>query len=205
MKRTFSALILTLLVTLTSYAQQTYTPQQARRLFDEKYDLVFGPEGCTLHYAVNIIGIFKTEGTIWYKGQKSKFIDEKFIAWNDGTTYTRVERKKREVVIYGANDEARDKYASKFTFEPDNYNYAAQEENGQLVITLKAKKGVKGIKEAQCYINKQTGYPEALRIKVFIFSTTIKITDFRHGGISDDLFTFPRSLYADYTYIDNRK
>ncbi len=205
MKRTFSALILTLVVTLTAFAQQTYTPQQARRLFDEKYDLVFGPEGCTLHYAVNIIGIFKTEGTIWYKGQKSKFIDEKFIAWNDGTTYTRVERKKREVVIYGANDEARDKYASKFTFEPDNYNYAAQEENGQLVITLKAKKGVKGIKEAQCYINKQTGYPEALRIKVFIFSTTIKITDFRHGGISDDLFTFPRSLYADYTYIDNRK
>ena len=66
-------------------------------------------------------------------------------------------------------------------------------------------KGVKGIDEAQCYINRQTGYPEAVRVKLFIFSTTIKITDFHHGGISDDLFTFPRSLYADYTYADKRQ
>ena len=205
MRKVILSLLLCLLTGLMAYAQQTYTPQQARQLFDQKYEMVFGSEGCTLHYAVNIIGIYKTEGTIWYKGQKSKFIDEKYIAWNDGTTYTRLERKKKEVVIYGANDEARDKYASKFTFEPDNYTYAAYDEDSQLVITLKAKKGVKGVKEAQCYINSQTGYPEAVRIKVFIFSTTIKITDFRHGGISDDLFVFPRQTYADYTYVDHRK
>lgn len=197
-------MLLCLLTALTAYAQ-TYTPQQARRLFDEKYEMVFGSEGCTLHYTVNIIGIYKTEGTIWYKDQKSKFIDEKYIAWNDGNTYTRLERKKQEVVIYDAHDEERDKYATKFTFQPDNYTYAAHEADGHLIITLKAKKGVKGVKEAQCYINKQTGYPEAVRVKVFIFSTTIKISDFRHGGISDDLFTFPRQLYADYTYVDHRK
>ena len=27
----------------------------------------------------------------------------------------------------------------------------------------------------------------------------------RLGGISDDLFTFPRSLYADYTYVDKQQ
>lgn len=204
MRKVTISLLLCLLTALTAYAQ-TYTPEQARRLFDEKYDMVFGSEGCSLHYAVNIIGIYKTEGTIWYKNQKSKFIDEKYIAWNDGNTYTRVERKKKEVVIYGATDEKRDKYATKFTFVPDNYTYAARDEGSQLVITLKAKKGVKGIDAAQCYINRQTGYPEAVRVKVFIFSTTIKITDFHHGGISDDLFTFPRSLYADYTYVDKRQ
>lgn len=205
MRKVIISFLLCLLASLTAFAQRTYTPEQARQLFDQKYDMVFGPEGCTLHYAVNIIGIYKTEGTIWYKGQKSKFIDEKYIAWNDGTTYTRVERKKQEVVIYGANDEARDKYATKFTFEPNNYTYAAHEEGDQLIITLKAKKGVKGVKEAQCYINRLSGYPEGVRVKVFIFSTTIKISDFRHGGISDDLFTFPRQLYADYTYVDHRK
>ena len=205
MRKVVISLILCLLAVLSAHAQATYTPEQARRLFDEQYDKVFGPEGCTLHYAVNIIGIYKTEGTIWYKGQKSKFIDERYIAWNDGTTYTRLERKKKEVVIYGATDEARDKYATKFTFEPDNYTYAAHDEDGQLVIIVKAKRGVKGIKEAQCYINKQTGQPESVRVKVFIFSTTIKISDFHHGGISDDLFTFPQSLYADYTYVDHRK
>jgi len=194
-----------MLAGLTVYAQRTFTPEQARQFFDEKYEMVFGKEGCTLHYAVNIIGIFKTEGTIWYKSNKSKFIDEKYIAWNDGTTYTRLERKKNTVDIYAADDEDRDKYATKFTFEPNNYTYTAKEEDGQYVITIKAKKGVKGVREAQCYINKQTGYPESVKVKVFIFSTTIRITDFHYGNISDDLFVFPQHLYRDCKYEDHRK
>lgn len=194
-----------MLTGLTVYAQRTFTPAQARSLFDEKYDMVFGDEGATLHYAVNIIGIYKTEGTIWYKKEKSKFIDEKYVAWNDGTTYTRLERKKNTVVMYDSDDPERDKYASKFSFFPDNYTYSAREEKGQYVITIKAKKGVKGVKEAHVYINKQTGYPEAVRVKVLFFSTTIKITDFHHGNISDDLFVFPREMYADYLFVDNRR
>ena len=188
-------------------AQEKETPnaKQARRMFMETYHMIYGDKGSQLTYNVNIIGIYKTQGTIWTKGKKSKFIDEKYVAWNDDVTYYRLERKKNKIVIYDAHSEERDKYATKFTFEPDNYIYTAREENGQYIISIKAKRGVKGVKEAQCFINKQTGYPESVRIKVFIFSTTIKITDFHHGGISDDLFTFPQSLYADYTYIDNRK
>lgn len=198
-------LLLCVMAELSAFGQQTYTAEEARRLFDEKYQVVFGDEGCTLHYAVNIIGIYKTEGTIWFKQNKSKFIDEKYIAWNDGSTYTRVDRNKRQVDVYSITDEERDKYASRFSFEPDNYTYSAREENGKYVITLKAKKGVKGIKEAKCFIDKVTGYPESLRIKVFIFSTTIKITDFHRGDIPDDTFVFPEQLYADYTFIDHHE
>ena len=198
-------LLLFVMAGFSAFGQQTYTAEEARRLFDEKYQLVFGDEGCTLHYAVNIIGIYKTEGTIWYKQNKSKFIDEKYIAWNDGSTYTRVDRNKRQVDVYSITDEERDKYASRFSFEPDNYTYSAREERGKYVITLKAKKGVKGIKEAKFFIDKVTGYPESLRIKVFIFSTTIKITDFHHGDIPDDTFVFPEQLYADYTFIDHHE
>ena len=197
--------VLCLLTGLSAYSQRTFTPAEARRLFEEKYQLVFGEEGCSLHYAVNIIGIYKTEGSIWFKQGKNKFIDEKYNAWNDGTTYTRVERSKRKVEVYDMNDESRDKYASKFSFEPDNYIYSATEEKKNYVITLKAKKDVKGIKEAKCFINKQTGFPESLRIKVFIFSTTIKITNFQHGNIPDDTFVFPKQVYADYTFIDHRE
>ena len=204
MKKGILLLLLYLMAGLSAFGQQTFTAEEARRLFDEKYQLVFGDEGCTLHYAVNIIGIYKTEGTIWYKQGKSKFIDDKYIAWNDGTTYTRVERNKRKGDIYSMNDDGRDKYASKFTFEPDNYTYSATEDKEHIVITLKAKKGVKGIKEGKCYINKQTGYPESLRIKVFIFSTTIKISNFQSGNIPDDTFIFPEQLYADYTFTEHR-
>lgn len=204
MRRGILLLLLCIIAGLSALGQQTFTAEEARRLFDEKYQLVFGDEGCTLHYAVNIIGIYKTEGTIWYKQGKSKFVDEKYNAWNDGSTYTRVERSKRKVEIYSMNDDERDKYASRFSFEPDNYTYSASEEKEHIVITLKAKKGVKGIKEGRCYINKLTGYPESLRIKVFIFSTTIKITDFQHGNLPDDTFIIPEHLYADYTIIDHR-
>ncbi|MCR4765976.1 MAG: hypothetical protein K5856_07380 [Bacteroidaceae bacterium] len=204
MKKIQFFLLLCMTVGLSAFGHQTFTAEEARRMFDEKYQMVFGDEGCTLHYAVNIIGIYKTEGTIWFKQGKSKFIDEKYIAWNEGDVYTRVDRSKRKVDVFTMTDESRDKYASKFSFEPDNYIYSAKEDNGQYVITLKAKKGVKGIKEGKCYINKATGYPESLRIKVFIFSTTIKITNFRAGDISDDTFVFPEQLYADYTRIDHR-
>ena len=205
MKKLLVVMLLALMAVLSAFGQQTFTAEEARSLFMEKYQMVFGDEGSTLHYAVNIIGIYKTEGTIWYKQGKSKFVDEKYNAWNDGSTYTRVERSKRKVDIYSMTDESRDKYASKFSFDPDNFTYAAKEEKGQYVITLKAKKGVKGIKEAKCYIDKETGYPESVRVKLFIFTTTIKITNFHHGDISDDIFVFPASLYADYTITDHRK
>ena len=196
---------LCLLTGLSAFGQRTFTAEEARQLFEEKYQMVFGDEGCTLHYAVNIIGLYKTEGTIWFKQDKSKFVDDKYTAWNDGITYTRVERSKRKVDVFSINDESRDRYASKFSFELDNYNYSATEENEQYVISLKAKKGVKGIKEAKCFINKGTGYPESLRVKLFIITATVKITNFQYGNLPDDTFVFPEQLYADYTYVHHRK
>lgn len=196
---------LCLLTGLSAFGQRTFTAEEARQLFEEKYQMVFGDEGCTLHYAVNIIGLYKTEGTIWFKQDKSKFVDDKYTAWNDGITYTRVERSKRKVDVFSINDESRDRYASKFSFELDNYNYSATEENEQYVISLKAKKGVKGIKEAKCFINKGTGYPESLRVKLFIITATVKITNFQYGNLPDDTFIFPEQLYADYTFVHHRK
>ena len=179
-------------------AQDTPNARQARHMFDRTYQMVFGPQGSMLHYKVNIIGIYKTEGTIWTKGKKSKFEESRYMAWNDGTTYTRVDKKKKTVSVYGANDENRDKYASKFTFEPDNYTYHIESAQEGYYITMKAKKGVKGIKEARALLDKKTRYPLSVRIKLGIFHTTIKITQFQVGDISDDLFVFPAAQYQGY-------
>jgi len=188
-------------------AQEHETPnaKQARRMFNETYQMIFGPKGSQLHYKVNIIGIYKTEGTIWTKGKKSKFIDEKYVAWNDDVTYYRLERKKNTVTIYDAHSEERDKYATKFKFEADDYTYSIKDDQKGYYITLKAKKNAKGIKEARCLIDKKTRYPISVRVKVGIFHTTIKISDVKVGGISDDLFVFPRSKYKDCEYIDKRE
>ena len=194
---------------LTSLPLSAATPQnanarQARQMFDEVYQKVFGPKGSTLHYAVNIIGIYKTEGTIWYKGKKSKFQDEKLNVWCDGKNYWMVNRKKRTVTVYDATSEERDKYATKFTFEPDNYNYSIKADDNNYIITLKAKKNVKGIKEAVAYLNKRTRHPVRLRIKVGIFHTTIRVSNFRSGNVSDATFVFPQDEYKGYQLIDKR-
>ena len=205
--RKIGLLFVALLAVAGVYGQEKTTPnaQQARRMFMEIYNRLYGNEGGSLHYKVNIIGIYKTEGTIWMKGKKSKFIDERYIAWNDDVTYYRLERKNSTVTIYDAHSDERDKYATKFKFVPDNYTYSIKDDAKGYYITLKAKSGVKGIKEARVLLNKKTHYPENIRIKLGIFHTTIKIRDFKLGGISDDLFHFPREKYKSCEYIDNRK
>ncbi len=195
----------TMVGTIQAQEKETPNAQQARRLFMSIYDKVFGDEGATLHYKVNIIGIYKTEGTIWMKQKKSKFIDEKYIAWNDDVTYHRLERKKNRITIYNAHSDERDKYATKFKFTPDNYTYSIKnsKEKGY-AITLKAKKGVKGIKEARVMLEKGTLNPTSIRIKLGIFHTTIRISNFQAGGISDDLFKFPKEKYIGCEYVDKR-
>ena len=193
---------------LSVLAQEHETPnaQQARRMFMQAYDRMYGSQGSQLHYKVNIIGIYKTEGTIWTKGKKSKFIDEKYIAWNDDVTYYRLERKKKTITIYDAHSDERDKYATKFKFSPDNYRYSIKDTEDGYAITLKAKEGVKGIKEARVLLDKRTRNPLSVRIKLGIFHTTIKISEFKSGGISDELFKFPKENYSakDFTYVDKR-
>ena len=201
-------IITVLWASLTLQAQEKETPnaQQARRMFMETYRMIYGNQGSQLTYSVNIIGIYKTEGTIWTKGKKSKFIDEKYIAWNDDVTYYRLERKKNKIVVYDAHSDERDKYATKFKFSPDNYTYSIKDSQEGYYITLKAKKGVKGIKEARCLLDKKTRYPISVRIKMSIFHTTIKISNVKVGGISDDMFRFPRDKYpaSKYEYVDKR-
>jgi hypothetical protein len=167
---------------------------------------VFGEQGASLRYDVNITGIYKTHGTIWYKGKKSKFVDEKMNSWNDGTTVYTIKKKKRknEVEIYNARNNKSDKYSSKFKFEPDNFDYSIAEHEDGLMVTLKAKKGVKGIKEVHALVARGTYHPIRLRIKIAFVWTTIKISNFRSGGITDEILRFPREQYKDYHFVDKR-
>lgn len=206
MKRLYIIIgILGLALGIQAQEQETPNAKQAHRIFMDIYGKLFGEEGGTLHYKVNIIGIYKTEGTIWMRQKKSKFIDERYIAWNDDVTYYRLERKKNRVTIYDAHSDKRDKYATKFKFEPDNYTYSIKDEKKKgIAITLKAKKGVKGIKEARVMLERNTLTPTSIRIKLGIFHTTIKISNFKLGGISDEMFKFPKEQYRNCEYVDKR-
>ncbi len=201
-------LLMLMLSTLCNVqAEDTPNAIQARRIFNIAYQQVFGEQGATLHYDVNIIGIYKTNGTIWYKGKRSKFVDAKMDSWNDGTTVYTVKKKKRknkEVEVYHAKNNKSDKYSQKFKFVPDNFEYSISEHSEGLLLTLKGKKGTKGIKEVQALVKRKTYEPIRLRIKIAFVWTTIKISNFQSGGITDEMLRFPREKYKDYKFVDKR-
>ncbi len=204
MRIKFLSLLILPLLSISCIAATSTNAVQARKLFDHTYNMVFGPQGSTLHYDVNIIGILKVNGSIWYKGKKSKFVESRYLSWNDGTKDYWVDLKKKTVTLYDANSERKDKYSSKFTFFPDDYNYSWENSNEGYVINLTARKSVKGIKHAKAIIDKQSRAPKYLKIKVLWFWTTINISHFKSGNVSDETFKFPADKYKSYAFYDKR-
>ena len=205
MRNKILLVVVMLLSALTSVqAEDNPNARQARRIFNQAYQQVFGEQGATLRYDVNIIGIYKTYGTIWYKGKKSKFVDAKMNSWNDGVTVYTIKKKKKEVEIHSAKNNKSDKYSSKFKFEPENFDYSIANDERGLMLTLKAKKGVKGIKEIHALVKRQSYEPISLRIKIAFIWTTINISNFKSGGITDEMLRFPAEKYKDYKFVDKR-
>ena len=205
MRKKIVLMVLMLMAVLCSvHAEETPNSRQARRIFNQAYQQVFGEQGATLHYDVNITGIYKTNGTIWYKGKKSKFQDGKMRSWNDGKRVLIVRNKKKEVEVHDAKSNKSDKYTSKFKFEPENFDYSVAEDQEGLMLTLKAKKGRKGIKEVHALVERKTYNPIRVRIKIAFVWTTIKISDFQSGGITDEMLLFPKEQFQGYKYIDKR-
>ena len=205
MKKRVLTLIIICTHALLLMAQETPNEQQARRIFNIAYNQVFGEQGASLTYDVNIIGIYRTQGTIWYKGNKQKFVDERVNTWNDGKTAHMAYRKKKTVEVHAANSDKKDKYSSKFKFQPDDFTYHISKEKDALLLTLKQKKKAKGsIKEVKAWVDQKTYAPKRLRIKVAFVWTTVNISNFRSGGITDDLFVFPREKFKGWKFVDKR-
>ena len=205
MRNRFVIIVLSLLSTLVPIqAQENANERQAKRIFNQAYQQVFGEQGATLRYDVNITGLYKTWGTIWYKGKKSKFVDAKMNSWNDGKTVYTIKKKKKEVEIHDAKNNKSDKYSSKFKFVPENFDYSVANDDEGLMLTLKAKKGAKGIKEIHALVKRQTYEPIRVRIKIAFIWTTIKISNFKSGGITDEMLRFPAEQFKDYEFVDKR-
>ncbi len=205
MKRLFLALIV-MFSMMATQAQNASQPNEARKTFDKVYNMVFGLQGSTLRYDVNIVGLYKTHGTIWYKGKKQRFSDERVNTWNDGTTAYMVFRKKKTVEIHAANSDKKDKYSGKFKFDLDDFDYSMKTEGQDLLFILKQRKKAKGtIKEVRALVDAKSLAPKYVRVKVALFWAKIKISNFKSGGISDDMFVFPAKNYKEgYKWIDKR-
>ena len=189
---------------LSVQAQENANTRQARKMFDEEYEKVFGQQGASLHYKMNVANLFKTEGTIWYKGKKSKYQSKSSKSWNDGVTAYVVKDDKQRVEIYKGDDPKQSRFGDDFKFEPDNYTYHIASDPKGYLLTLNVKKGMKGMKEIKALLDKKTRDPLQLRIKVAFIWANVDISNFKSGGITDAMFTFPRTQYKDYKFVDKR-
>ena len=185
-------------------AQENANTRQARKVFDEVYGKVYGSQGASLHYKVNVASLYKTEGTIWYKGKKSKYTSKSSKSWNDGVTAYVVREDKKRVEIYKGDDPKQSRFGDDFKFEPENYTYHIANDPKGYLLTLNVKKGKKGMKEIRALLDKKTREPLQLRIKVAFIWANVDISNFKAGGITDATFAFPHSEYKDYEFVDKR-
>jgi hypothetical protein len=185
-------------------ASATSDPK-ARELFNKVYNMVFGPQGSALSYKVNIIGIYKTEGNIVYKGKKLHYAEARYMAWEDGITAYMVDKKKKLVNIYRFDDDNKDKYLSKFKYDVKNFDYSYEDDGDYYLITAKVKNaGFFGIKSVTARVYKTNLYPVSLTIKLSFFRTTVQVFDFRSGKIADSNFVFPKDKFKGYEFVDHR-
>lgn len=207
MKKTLLIFLAFLLTVVAGAQDESPNARQARRIFYKAYNQVFGPQGSKLTYDVNIVRLYKTRGTICFKGNKRRFTDERVDTWNDGEIAYMVYRKKKTVEIHHANSDKKDKWSGKFKFSLDDFSYHIADDSHGLLLTLKQNKHAKGsVKEVRALIDRNTFAPISLKIKVAFFWTTIKISNFSSGNITDEMFEFPRSRYENgYKFIDKRK
>ncbi len=204
------AFLLLLLISLpfgTATAATTdFTSKGAKELFDRVYDLVFGKRGSSLSYSVNIIGLYKTKGDIVYKDGKVRYSESRYCAWEDGVTAYMVDKKKQTVDIYRADDDKKDEYLAKFKYDVRNFDfsYRVKGDYYELKATVKNSHYF-GIREAVVVMHKSNLHPVSLVIKLAFIKTTVKISNFKAGGIDDKSFVFPKSSFLNYKFTDHRK
>ena len=186
-------------------AQDTPNARQAKRIFNTAWNTIYGPTGAKFHYKINILGLYKEEGTSWNKGDKAKSVYNDSKMWNDGTTKYILRERKGIIEIHDPKVNKADEKLQMFKFDPDSYYYSIAKDPEGLLVTLEAKPKAKvKMKKVIALLSPGTYYPKRMRIKVSIFWATITFSEFQAGNLSDDIFVFPKEQYPNFRYTDLR-
>lgn len=198
-------LFLIILSTVSASAQETANACQAKRVFNTAWNHIYGKEGVRFHYKIDILHLYKEEGTSWNKGDKAKSEYKDSKMWNNGDVKYILREKKGIVEIHDPKVNKKNDKLQMFKFEPDSYNYSIAKDPDGLQVTLEAKPGAKvKMKKIIALLTPGNYYPKKLRIKVSIFWATISFSDFQAGNIDDSVFEFPKEKYSNYKIVDER-
>lgn len=140
-----------------------------------------------------------------YKGKKVYYMENRYAAWEDGITAYMVDKKKKIVDIYAYDDDKKDEYLAKFKYNVNNFKFSYVEQDDYYILTAKVKdSGIFGIRQVKAKIKKSNLHPVSLNIKLAMFSTTVKIANFKSGNIDDNNFVFPKKQFSNFKFVDHR-
>ena len=184
----------------------TPNEKQARAIFDKAFDKLFGPDGCSLDYNLNVIGLFKNKGSIWKKGMKIKYMDDKREGWMNNQTVYLVDKKNKEVDIYSSTPPKNQKKSHEFAFNQNDYKYSISNHSAtEYALNLSLKKGADGtIKRIKAIVNKRTFTPSTVKVKVSFVWATLNISNYRQGIADENIFIYPAQKYSGYKITDHR-
>ena len=189
----------------TAVAQDTPNARQAKRVFNTAWNQIYGEKGVTFHYKINILHLYKEEGTSWNKGDMARSEHKNTLLFSDGNLKHIVRTNKKVVELHDPKVNKADEKLQMFKFEPDSYNYSIAKEGDDLLVTLVAKpKANVKMKKIEALLTQGNYYPKRLRIKVSIFWATITFSNFKAGDIDDSVFIYPKEKYKDYKVVDLR-
>ena len=181
-----------LLLLFLPISAQASNATEARALFNNAWRMFTSPNGCSLSY------------TIWVKGKRQHYQEKRYCGWSDPKHFYKVDLKKRTVDFHNPNSAKRDKYLSKFTFSPNDYNYSWVSDKEGLVITMEGKDGVKSsVKHAKLVLDRRTHYPIAIKVRVAFFWTTVKISHFHPGISNDEIFVYPAARFKGFKFTNH--
>jgi hypothetical protein len=205
MTKKISILLLMLLLAVSGSWAETPNEKQARSIFLEAFNLVFGDKGCSLRYNARLSFFFKSNGRAWLRKNKYAYDDTKTCGWCADRNFYYVDRRKKEVQILNGHSETNGSVMDKFKFNVNDYNYHIQDTKEGLLITVKAKPHTSGVRTAKVLVDRRTHYPKRLSVRVAVLWAKLDISDFRSGGLSDETFVFPREKFKGYKVVDKRK
>lgn len=190
---------------ITAFPQETPNARQAKRVFNTAWNHIYGTEGVKFHYKIDILHLYKEEGTSWNKGDMAKSEHKNTINYSDGKLKHIVRTNKKVVELHDPKVNKADEKLQMFKFDPDSYDYSIAKEGDDLLVSLVAKpKADVKMKKIEALLTPGNYYPKRLRIKVSIFWCTITFSDFQAGNIDDAVFVYPKEKYKDYKVVDLR-
>lgn len=205
MKRVFYFLLLAILTLASTTANAKDDSKSQDEVTEVLKHVMYNfqnPNGFSMNYSFNMMGKVMN-GEVAMKRDKMYGSHQYGKMWSNGTkawVYDSTQNTIQEVTVtkdslQGTNQAFQ--FVKMLTSITSDSKCSVKEKDGKYVLTVKPGKSspYKMMKKATFIVDKDTYYPEEIKLKILIVSVKCAITNFKTGGLSDKVFMFNKKDY----------